>query len=227
MVKPDLVIFDCDGVLVDSEIIAARVDVELLAEAGVEMTTEEFISRYAGLTFTETVLRVEAEYNIPLQASLIERSAAILDRRLAAEVRAIDGAHEAVAATADPKCICSNSTPQRLEFMLTRAGLRTLFEHVFSARAIASHKPKPAPDIFLHAAEQLGADPARTMVIEDSVHGITGARRAGMRVIGFTGGSHSWPGHGEALSDAGAETVINRWADLQQVLSVLSQWRET
>jgi HAD superfamily hydrolase (TIGR01509 family) len=227
MSQPDLVIFDCDGVLVDSEIIAARVDTELLAQAGVEISTEEFVRRYAGLTFTETVLRIEEEYAVPLQASLIEQSKFILDRRLAAEVRAVDGAREAVTATRAPKCICSNSAPDRLEMMLKRAGLRALFaSNVFSSRALPSHRPKPAPDIFLYAADKMGAAPDQTFVIEDSVHGITGAKRAGMRVIGFTGGAHSWPGHADALTEAGAETVINRWADLHPVLAALTEWSE-
>ena len=85
-------------------------------------------------------------------------------------------------------------------------------------------KPKPAPDVFLHAAKTLGADPANTFVIEDSVHGISGAKAAGMRVIGFTGASHSYPGHADALTEAGAETVIRRWADFRGVVAALSEW---
>lgn len=227
MSNPDLVIFDCDGVLVDSEIIAARVDTELLAEAGVEIAIDDFVERYAGLTFTETVLKIEAEYQVPLQAAIIDRSKKILDRRLSAEVLAVDGAREAVLAVKGPKCICSNSSPERLEGMLTRTGLKPLFNgHVFSSRALPSHKPKPAPDIFLHAAEKMGAEPSRCFAIEDSAHGIHGARAAGMRVIGFTGASHSWPGHADALTEAGAETVIRRFAELHQTLRALSEWAD-
>lgn len=227
MSQPDLVIFDCDGVLVDSEILAARVDTELLAEAGIDIPVEEFVERYAGLTFTETVLKIEEEYKVPLQASIIDRSAVILDRRLSTEVQAIEGAHAAVTGVKGPKCVCSNSAPKRLEGMLGRTGLLPLFNgNVFSSRALPSHRPKPAPDIFLYAAEKMGADPARTFAIEDSVHGLTGAKNAGMRVIGFTGGAHSWPGHADALTEAGAETVIRRWADLHPVLEALSEWSE-
>ncbi len=227
MPQPDLVIFDCDGVLVDSEIIAAQVDAELLAEAGVEIAVEDLVERYAGLTFTEAVLRIEAEYMVPLQASIIDRSKAILDRRLANEVRAVEGAHEAVAGVRGPKCICSNSSPERLENMLTRTRLLPFFNgHVFSARALPSHRPKPAPDIFLYAAGTMKAEPAKCFVIEDSVHGIHGAKAAGMRVIGFTGASHSWPGHADALTEAGAETVIRRWPDLHPVIAALSEWSD-
>ena len=227
MPQPDLVIFDCDGTLVDSEVIAARVDTELLAQAGVQIEVEDFIQRYAGLTFTETVLLIEQEYKVPLQASIIDRSKDILDRRLSAEVQAVEGARAAVLGVKGPRCVCSNSAPERLQGMLGRTGLLPLFDgNVFSARELPSHKPKPAPDIFLYAAEKMGADPANSFAIEDSVHGITGAKRAGMRVIGFTGGAHSWPGHADALTEAGAETVIRRWADLQPVIAALSEWSE-
>lgn len=227
MPQPELVIFDCDGTLVDSELIAARVDTELLAESGVQIEVEEFIARYAGLTFPETVLKVEAEYKVPLQARIIDRSKEILDRRLANEVQEIEGARLAVLGVKAPKCVCSNSSPERLQAMLGRTGLLPLFGgHIFSARELPSHKPKPAPDIFLHAAKKMGADPANCFALEDSVHGVVAAKRAGMRAIGFTGGAHSWPGHSDALTEAGAETVIRRWADLPAVLAALSEWSE-
>jgi len=227
MSQPDLVIFDCDGTLVDSEIIAGQVDTALLAEAGVRISVEEFMERYAGLTFAEAVIQVESDFKVPLQASIIDRSKAILDRRLAAEVLPVPGALAAVAGIATARCVCSNSTDERLAAMLGRTGLKPLFgDRVYSARSIPSGRPKPAPDVFLHAAEKLGAAPRRCFVIEDSVHGITAARRAGMRVIGFTGGAHSWPGHADALTEAGAETVIRRWGDLAAVLSALSGWSE-
>ncbi|MBX3529202.1 MAG: HAD family phosphatase [Rhizobiaceae bacterium] len=227
MPQPELVIFDCDGVLVDSEIIAARIDTELLAEAGVEIEMEDFISRYAGLTFKEIALRVEKEYGVPLQASIIDRSKKLLDERLGRDVKAVDGARAAVMSVAGPKCVCSNSPSERLEAMLGRTGLLPLFSgNIFSARATPSGKPKPAPDVFLYGAERMGANPANCFVVEDSVHGITGAKAAGMRVIGFTGGAHSWPGHADALTEAGAETVIRRWADLPGVLAALAMWSE-
>jgi HAD superfamily hydrolase (TIGR01509 family) len=228
MPQPELVIFDCDGTLVDSEVIASQVDTALLAEQGVQIEPEEFNQRYAGLTFAEAVLRVEAEFKVPLQASIIDRSKEILDRRLASEVQPIAGAAGAVLRVRQPRCVCSNSSPERLAAMLGRTGMAPLFgENVFSARALPSHKPKPAPDIFLFAAEKLGAKPANCFVVEDSVHGITAAKRAGMRVVGFTGGGHTWPGHADALTEAGAETVISRWADFASVLAALSEWSET
>jgi HAD superfamily hydrolase (TIGR01509 family) len=227
MTQPELVIFDCDGVLVDSEIIAARVEADLLTEAGFPITAGELAESYAGLTFTDILLRIEEQAKIPLQASLISQAEALVDRRLMNEVRAIEGAYEAAAGVTVKRCICSNSNSLRLEMMLGRTNLLPLFAgRLFSSLETPSAKPKPAPDVFVHAAATLGVEPARTFVIEDSVHGVVAAKAAGMRVIGFTGASHSYPGHADVLTEAGAETVIRRWADFHGVLAALSEWSE-
>jgi HAD superfamily hydrolase (TIGR01509 family) len=156
---------------------------------------------------------------------MIDEAEELIDRRLKREVRAIEGVHQAVAAVTVPRCVCSNSRTERIELMLEKTRLLPLFAgRIFSALETPTGKPKPAPDVFLHAAETLGADPANTFVIEDSVHGVQGARAAGMRVIGFTGAAHSYPGHADMLTEAGTETVIHRWADLNGVLAALSEW---
>ncbi|TKT81160.1 HAD family hydrolase [Aquamicrobium sp. LC103] len=223
----DLVIFDCDGVLVDSEIVAARVESEMLTAAGFPIDAEELARAYAGLTFKDIMLRIEKESQLLFQATMIEEVEELVDRRLRAEVRAIDGVHEAVAAIRTKRCICSNSRTERLNAMLERTRLLPFFQgHIYSSLETPTKKPKPAPDVFLYAAEQFGADPRKTFVVEDSIHGIAGAKAAGMRVIGFTGGSHTHPGHADALTEAGAETVIRRMADLDGVLSALAEWSE-
>ena len=225
MPQPDLVIFDCDGVLVDSEVVAARVEAEIITRAGYEITAEEVSELYAGLTFKDILLRIEEVAAIPLQVALIDQAEDLVDQRLRAEVRIIEGAREAVASVTTKRCICSNSRTDRIGFMLEKTGIAPLFTgRIFSALETPSRKPKPAPDVFLHAATSYGADPANTFVIEDSVHGIAGAKSAGMRVIGFTGGSHTYPGHADVLTEAGAETVIRRWADFRGVIAALSEW---
>ncbi|MER9301438.1 HAD family hydrolase [Mesorhizobium sp. M0293] len=227
MPQPDLVIFDCDGVLVDSEIIAARVEAELLTLAGYEISAEELAETYAGLTFKDIMMRVEEKSSIPFQVSLIDRAEELVDRKLRSDVRAIDGVREAVAAVTAPRCVCSNSRSERIEFMLEKVHLLPFFAgRIFSGLEIPTKKTKPAPDVFLFAAEKLNANPANTFVIEDSVHGVHGARAAGMRVIGFTGAAHSYPGHADALTEAGAETVIRRWAELKSVIAALSEWSD-
>lgn len=227
MSEIDLVIFDCDGVLVDSEIIAARVEAELLTAAGYPIEAEELARLYSGLTFKDIMLRIEQESQQLFQASLIGEAEAMVDRRLRSEVRAIEGVHEAVASVTGKRCICSNSSAERLQAMLTRTHILPFFDgRIFSSLDTPSKKPKPAPDVFLHAADKMDADPRKTFVIEDSVHGVSGARAAGMRVIGFTGASHSHPGHADMLMEAGAETAIRRWADFPAMLAALSEWSE-
>ena len=91
---------------------------------------------------------------------------------------------------------------------------------------MASGKGKPAPDVFLHGCKEFGVEPSRALVIEDSVHGVSGAVSAGCRVIGFTGASHSYPGHADALTEAGATTVISRFKDLAATIEALAHWDE-
>ncbi len=225
MPQPDLVIFDFDGVIVDSEIVAARIQADLISKAGYEVSGEELSQLYAGLTFKDILLRIEEVSAIPFQASLIEQAEELVDRRLRADVPLIEGARNAIASVTAQRCICSNSIGERVNFMVEKNGLGPFFSgRVFSSLDTPTGRPKPAPDVFLHAAKTLEANPADTFVIEDSVHGIAGAKAAGMRVIGFTGASHSYPGHADVLTEAGAETVIRRWADFPGVVAALSEW---
>jgi len=221
----DLIIFDCDGVLVDSEIIAAQVESNLLTEAGYPISVEEMGERFAGMTWRNILLQIEQEADIPLSASLLDKSEKLLDARLARDVKVIEGVKFALARLTTQRCICSNSSSARLEMMLTKVGLKPYFDgHVYSAKDLGPDRVKPKPDIFLHGAKQFGVAPERCVVIEDSSHGVHGARAAGMRVIGFTGASHTYPSHADRLTDAGAETVISRMADLPATVAALAEW---
>lgn len=223
----DLIIFDCDGVLVDSEIIAAQVESRLLTEAGYPISVEEMGERFAGLTWKDILLTVEKEADIPLSASLLDKSEKLLDARLERDVKIIEGVKFALARLTTQRCICSNSSSARLDMMLTKVGLKPYFApHIYSAKDLGPDRVKPKPDIFLHGAEQFGVDPSRCLVIEDSTHGVRGARAAGMRVVGFTGASHTYPSHADRLTDAGAETVISRMQDLPAVVAALGEWAD-
>lgn len=229
MPQIDLVIFDCDGVLVDSEYLAAQIESQLLTDAGFEISPEELSERYAGLVFIDILKDIEKQSTIPLSATLVDRVPELFRSRMESELRAIDGVRDAVQAIAAkyPYCLCSNSKSADIKNMLTTVGLYDLFENrIFSAPEVGTKKPKPAPDVYLFAAEKLKAKPANTIVIEDSVHGVHGATAAGMRVIGFTGGSHAYPGLADALTEAGAETVISRHSNLAKVVKVMSEWRD-
>jgi len=223
----DLILFDCDGVLVDSEIIAARVESQLLTEAGYPISVEEMGERFAGMTWKNILLSIEKEADIPLSASLLDKSEKLLDARLERDVKIIDGVKFALARLTTQRCICSNSSSARLDMMLTKVGLKPYFApHIYSAKDLGPDRVKPKPDIFLHGAQQFGVDPSRCLVVEDSTHGVHAARAAGMRVVGFTGASHSYPSHADRLTDAGAETVISRMQDLPAVVAALGEWAD-
>ena len=220
-----LIVFDCDGVLVDSEYLAAQVDCELLAECGYETTPAELSHRFAGFA-TERIFQVIGEeMGREIPDEIIRRAERETDRRLGS-VEAIAGVHEMLDALEDPRCICSNSRGERLRISLSHTGLWDRFRpYVFSARDVREGHGKPAPDVFLHAAGVFDTDPSDAIVIEDSVAGVTGAVAAGMRVVGFTGASHTWPGHADALTEAGAITVIRRLRDFPGVIEGLREWR--
>ncbi|WP_416798916.1 HAD family hydrolase [Ciceribacter azotifigens] len=221
----ELTIFDCDGVLVDSEIIAARVESKLLNEAGYPISVEEMGERFAGMTWKNILLSVEKEIDIPLSASLLDKSETLLDQRLAREVKIIEGVSFALSRIEGPRCICSNSSVHRLDSMLTKVGLKEHFApNIFSAKDLGADRVKPKPDIYLHALSQMGVAAKKAVVVEDSVHGVHAARDAGIRVIGFTGASHTYPSHADRLTDAGAETVISRMVDLPAVIAAMASW---
>jgi HAD superfamily hydrolase (TIGR01509 family) len=181
--------------------------------------------RFSGMTWENILFQVEREASIPISASLLDKSEQLLDLRLEQDVQAIAGVQSALSRLNLKRCICSNSSSKRLDMMLGKVGLKPLFApHIFSAKDLGADRVKPKPDIFLHGAKQMAVSPSRAVVVEDSVHGIHAARAAGMRVIGFTGASHTYPSHADTLTDAGAETVISRMSDLPGVVAALAEW---
>jgi HAD superfamily hydrolase (TIGR01509 family) len=223
----DLILFDCDGVLVDSEVIAAEVESKLLRDSGFDITAEDMCIRFAGMDWKSILLTIEQEADIPISAQLLDKSEKLLDAALARRVKMIEGVPYALTKLTERRCICSNSSTPRLDLMLTKVGLKTHFEgHIYSAKDLGPDRTKPRPDIYIHGAKQFDADPARCLVVEDSVHGVHAARAAGMRVIGFTGGGHTYPTHADRLTDAGAETVIARMVELPQMVEALKSFNE-
>jgi len=183
---PQLVIFDCDGVLVDSERIAVRIDAELLAELGWPLSEAEVVERFMGRTHQDMIETIEAEI-----ADLEPGWDVEFDRRyreaLDAELEPVDGVVEALDAIAAPTCVASSGSHEKIRFTLGRTGLYERFAgRIFSAADVA--RGKPAPDLFLHAARTLGAEPAACAVVEDSRYGVQAARAAGMRVLAYGGG---------------------------------------
>lgn len=216
--KPELVIFDCDGVLIDSEVIANRTNVEVLSELGIHFTLEEYMERFVGVSLRDEVIEIERLRSIKLpddyEARLMKHKYKVFD----AELKAIEGIAEFVASIKTPKAVASGSSPKRLEYTLKLTHLWELFApYIYSTTLVP--KSKPAPDIFLYVADKFNVSPDKCLVIEDSTLGVRAGVAAGMTVIGFTGGSHIQNGHEEKLLELGATKVFSKMQNVAQWLN--------
>ena len=221
----ELVIFDCDGTIMDTELIAAECEVEALAAYGAKLSAQEFTRRFAGTASEFVKETMEEELGRRLPDDHINTVKSQMKQRLWREAKPISGAHELLDALDQPRCICSNADMEKLKIELTRGELWDRFRpYVFSAHEIESKRRKPEPDVFLHAAREFGVAPSTCVVVEDSTAGILAGVAAGMRVIGFTGGSHTHIGHADLLTEAGAETVVHRLLDIPAVIEALETW---
>jgi HAD superfamily hydrolase (TIGR01509 family) len=220
-----LVIFDCDGVLVDSEWLANRVVARELEPFGVECTMLDLARRFTGRTTPEMLSALAGEAGVTLPHGFADSVEQSIDLALRAEAEGIIGVKELLERLKGPRGIASNSSGERVRASLVRAGLEMHFETsaIFSADMVA--KPKPAPDVYRLAFEELGGRDNDTIAVEDSVAGATAARLAGLPVIGFSGGSHIPPGHDEALTAAGATCVVNSHMELSALFAELSLLR--
>ena len=208
-----LLIFDCDGVLVDSEHLACASLAEVMTTLGHSMTADQAMLAFAGRSLKDVLARAERLLSRPIPEDLGEQAAVQLMARFRRELQAVPGVKEAIAALPYRRCVASSSDPGRLTLSLDVTGLSALFgNNVFSAVEVANGKP--APDLFLLAARRLGEDPSSCIVIEDSVLGVEAAGAAGMAAIGFAGASHANQGLAERLAAAGAEPVIHSMANL-------------
>ena len=215
----DLIIFDCDGVLVDSEVISCRAHAETLTRHGYPITAEQVLERFLGCSMRQATLEVEAELGRSLPNDFQSQTYAEIFRLFAASLEATPHISEALAQIALPVCVASSGPPEKISASLNRVGLYDRFApHIFSA--VQVRHGKPAPDLFLFAAEQMQISPARCLVIEDSVAGIAGAIAAGMTVLGFHGGSHCRPGYGDGLRAAGAAAVFD---DMRQLPGLIAR----
>ncbi|MGP9813244.1 HAD family hydrolase [Rhodopseudomonas sp. NSM] len=213
----DLVIFDCDGVLVDSEVISCRVHAQTLTRHGYPITTEQVAERFLGRSGREARREIEAELGRAFDDQLEVQLVADLLRSFAESLEPIPFINDALDSIVQPVCVASSGTLERIAFALTRTGLYARFApNLFSAEQVESGKP--APDLFLHAARQMQVPPARCVVIEDSVPGILGARAAGMEVLGFVGGSHCLPSTDARLRAAGAAAVFDDMRQLPEII---------
>lgn len=218
-----LVIFDCDGVLVDSESLIIDSEMEFFKQHGLECTTEYYVANFMGIPIrdwkaktTELLTKVK---RAPVSDDIFKPLEAEISRRIEDELKPVAGVYDAFNALDYSKCVASSSSTQSLKSKLTSTGLFDLFDpHIYSTDLVKHGKP--SPDLFLHAASQLSALPKDCVVVEDSANGVLAGKRAGMQVVGFTGGSHCPPEHGDSLLVAGADLIAKNYSDLIELLRV-------
>lgn len=214
-------LFDFDGVIADSEALANTVLAEWVTTLGLPTTCDQALDRYMGKRWAEAIAAIEQAIGRPVP----ERFADDLKRATLARFRTdlceVAGATKFLEAFAEvPRCIASSSSVERLALCLDIVGLADMFgTHVYSADLVA--RGKPAPDIYLLAAERLNVVSSACVVIEDSPGGVRAGRAAGMTVIGLCAGSHIRAGHGGRLREAGAHHVAASWADAEEIVAGL------
>lgn len=209
----DLVIFDCDGVLVDSEPIINRAHAQVLSACGYPIKGD-LVERFCGMSDAEMLGIIEHEWGRRLPPSYAERVGAMIENEFGVSLVAIAGVAEVLDSLRIAVCVASSSVPQQIRRKLELTGLLARFgENLFSATMVA--RGKPAPDLFLYAAQRFATAPEHCLVIEDSPAGIDAAVTARMTVIGFCGGSHCGPEHGNRLQARGAALVIANMNELQ------------
>jgi HAD superfamily hydrolase (TIGR01509 family) len=214
----ELVIFDCDGVLVDSEPIINQAHAHILTACGYPITEQVLVERFCGMSDAEILGVIEREWGRVLPASYAERVGSMIEAGFRQSLAAIEGVAEVLDWLPLPVCVASSSSPEQIRHKLQLTDLLRRFgENLFSAAMVA--RGKPAPDLFLYAARRLTA-PDRCLVVEDSPAGIAAAVAAGMIAIGFSGGSHCGPEHGARLQARGAALVI---ADTRELATTIAK----
>jgi HAD superfamily hydrolase (TIGR01509 family) len=216
-----LIIFDCDGVLVDSEPLACAVVARELSDAGVPITGEEIAQRYAGVAAATMYADIEHRWQRSLPDDLPARVRSRTLDAFADGLQAMPGVRTLLPRL-DPValCVASSSDLTRVTRALSMTDLLRFFDdHIYSASQV--RHGKPAPDLFLFAADRMGVSPQQSLVVEDSVAGVTAARAAGMMSIGFHGGSHCGADHRARLEAAGAETTIPSFEEWPRAIADL------
>ncbi len=216
-----MVIFDCNGVLVDSEPIAAASLAEALGRVGIKVSTDALLRRFQGRRPADVFAAIETAVAKKLPSDFPLTVAAETLRRLRGDLRPVAHAAHALTWIRGPKAVASSSPPDRVRLSLDVTGLARFFEtRLFSASQV--RHGKPAPDLFLLAAAQCGVKPADCIVVEDSAPGVAAAAAAGMTPIGFVGSSHTPGSLADTLMAAGARTVV---ADLRRLKSTITDLR--
>jgi HAD superfamily hydrolase (TIGR01509 family) len=218
-----VVIFDCNGVLVDSEPLATAIVSQEFMRAGFPLTPEVVARYFTGRRPADMFAEVENAARRKLPPNFADTVASVILRRFRRELRATHHADYALSWLRGPKCVASSSSHERIRVSLESTGLIRFFEpNLFSASDV--HKGKPAPDLFLHVAGTLRVSPGECIVVEDSAVGVAAGVAAGMAVIGFVGGSHAGSQLDTVLRAAGARSVISDLRALKGAIIDLRGW---
>jgi HAD superfamily hydrolase (TIGR01509 family) len=217
-VTDTLLIFDCDGVLVDSEPVSIAVLIDMLAHLGVEMGEEEAYERFLGRSVSSMTTTLWNDYGVETDIDFLDHMRSALFERFRLELKPIEGIADTLDRLSVRRCVASSSQPERIRLSLGLTGILDRLEpHIFSATMVKNGKP--APDLFLYAAEQMQAKPEHCIVIEDSPAGIAAAKAAGMTVFAFIGGSHArFPAFREQIGDLKPDVIFDAMADLVQLV---------
>ncbi len=211
MKTPKYIIFDCDGVLIDSEILANRVEAEIKSELGFPITVEEHIKKFVGMGLSHPDMQAELKRLPSNYLDLVDQKMKEVYKK---ELKVIAGTVAALDSLNIPKCVASSSEPEWLDIKLSLTNLKKYFsDSIFHGKLVT--KSKPEPDLFLFAISQLGWAASDCLVVEDSVYGVQAGRAAGLKVCGFLGGAHVLPGHSDQLTKAGADYLISDLKDLR------------
>ncbi|MBT4890103.1 MAG: HAD family phosphatase [Rhodospirillales bacterium] len=216
-----LIIFDCDGVLVNSEAIYIAAELKFLKQAGLDLDRRDYMKSFMGMPTNEWQDKLSAKaceaLGKPLEDSFFEALSGYVLERFKTNLTAISGVHDAISAIGLRCCVASSSSNERLHWKLEHTGLAKFFEGVvFSSDMVP--RGKPEPDLFLHAASAMNVRPENCIVIEDSANGVLAGKAAGMAVIGFNGGDHCLDGHEDELVSVGADRVIDDFAVLKSAI---------
>ncbi|MFC0398301.1 HAD family hydrolase [Paraburkholderia rhizosphaerae] len=218
----DHLICDCDGVLVDSEVIADRVMHSTLSGMYPDLSFDAIMKTAFGQKTSRFLESVETTFGIRLPPNFVQTVDRNVEAELASSLAAISGVRDALHRVTLPAAVVSNSRLARVSASLQRAGLTEVFaDRVFSAEQVA--RPKPFPDVYLFAAQQLGVEPARCIVIEDSVSGLNAARAAGMKTIAFVGASHIPDGYADVLRNMGITRIMQHMSELPALVEAGTQ----
>jgi HAD superfamily hydrolase (TIGR01509 family) len=220
MSAPAGILFDFDGVLLESELELNRLTAELLTSLGHATTLEEALEHYTGLTGPDVVRVMEARIGGPVPAEFHDAMREASKRALAEGIEPVAGAIEFVRQVPHPlpKAVASSSSTRWIRTHLAHLGLGAAFEpHIYSGKEHVS-RGKPAPDLYLYAAKQIGVPIDKCVIIEDSKVGATAGLASGARVIGLAAGSHCLDGHGDMLRSAGVTEIAHSFEELSSLL---------